>query len=491
MTTTRRLRGVVLLALAGLTLGAGTLATVQPRVSVLVQGGDRAALAAAVAHHGGTVTQELSIIDGVTASVPAGEVAALATEHGVDGVLADSPAEFDSVLSGTSYDPVTQAGSMYTTAQLVGAPTYWTNGYTGAGVDVALVDTGVAPSTFFGTRLVAGTDTSGTGNALSDGYGHGTHMAGIIAGSSGTVGGTQSFTGMAPGARVVSVKVADNTGSSSLLKILSGLDWIYSNRANSAYRIKVVNLSLSVPALTNYQNDPLSTAVEKLTNAGISVVAAVGNIGPGLGVTAPAYDPSVIAVGSLDTKGTVSGNDDTAAPFSAGAQSDSGRRPDIVAPGRSIQSVVAPGSVVATNTPASSKIGTNFVVGSGTSQSAAVVSGALALMYQEQPALNPASQKLRITNHSSQMGGADLRIVGWGKLNLSIVYRTTDAGSFSYAPASASITGVDAVADSAARAATLQGSTWSGSTWQGSTWSGSTWSGSTWSGSTWSASRWA
>jgi serine protease AprX len=288
------------------------------------------------------VTSELHLLDGVVAVLPEGEVAALASEPGVDAVVRDTPVSFESLVPGTSYDTATQSGSMATTASLVGAPSYWSAGYTGAGVDVAVVDTGVKPSPFLGNRLVARTDTTKEQNALSDGYGHGTHMASIIAGVSPVTG--DAFSGIAPGARVVSVRVADDLGNSSLTQVLAGLDWVYQNRTSNGFHIKVVNLSLAVPALPSYVNDPLATSVERLGNAGVSVVAAVGNIGPGLGVVSPAYDPSVIA------------ND---------------RRPDILAPGRSIQSVVISGSYIDDHAPASSLIGVNYVVGSGTSQAAA------------------------------------------------------------------------------------------------------------------------
>ena len=488
MTKQRTTRGVSLLAVGALTLGLSAARASSARIEVLIRGEGPTAARDVVARHGGRIERELQIIDGLIATLPADQLAAVSSEPGIT-VAADRPVAFESVLPGTSYDPVTQAGSLYETAALIGAPTYWNAGFTGSGIGVAVVDTGVQPSSFFGTRLVAGTDLSGEGNSLSDGFGHGTHLAGIIGGSSGTVGSSSSFTGIAPAARIVSVKVADAAGLTSLVKVLSGLDWVYQNRSNSAYNIKVVNLSLGVPALSSYVNDPLAASVERLANVGISVVAAAGNIGPGLGLVSPAYDPSVVAVGSLDTKDTVSGSDDGPASFSAGAVSTD-RRPDLVVPGRSIQGLLASGSAVAANAPASSKIGSSFVVGSGTSQSAAVVSGALALMYQERPTFNPASQKLRIINHSSQMEDVDVRVAGSGKLKLQNILATADTGTASYTPATASISTIDGAADFAARAATLQGSTWSGSTWSGSTWSGSTWSGSTWSGSSWSSSNW-
>ena len=471
-------RGVVLLAVGGLALGAGAVRAPGHDVRALVVG-DRAALRAAVARHGGTVAVELTVVDGAVVTVPSSEVDALAHEPGVTSVAVDRAVTFESVLPGTTYDPVTQAGSMLNTAALTGAKAYWDAGWKGTGVDVALVDTGVQPSAYLGTRLLAGTDVSGENNALSDGFGHGTHMAGIIAGSVGEDGEDKSFAGMAPRARVVSVKVADKLGASGLVKLLQGLDWVFMNRVTGGRNIKVVNLSLGVPEMSSYVNDPLASAVERLWMSGVSVVASVGNIGPGAGLLAPAYDPYTVAVGALDTKGTVSATDDAVASFSAGSVNAADRRPDILAPGRSVQSLLASGSVAASLAPATSKIGAAFVIGSGTSQATAVVSGALALMYQEQPMAMPSSQKLRMTNHSTPMSG-DARVLGAGKLNLQQVLHTTDLGIEVYPFASASTTNVSATTDNAARIAGPQGSLWLGSQWLGSQWLGSVWLGSTW-----------
>ena len=477
-------RGIVLLTLAGMTIGLGALAVPHKSVQALVVG-ERGAVRAAVARHGGSVTDELALVDGAVANVPADQLDALRAEPGVAGVEADRDVAFESVLTGTTYDPVTQAGSMYSTAALTGATSYWAAGYTGAGVDVALVDTGVKSSSFLGTRLVAGTDVSGEANSLSDKFGHGTHLAGIIAGAQGTLGNSQTFNGMAPGARVVSVKVAGETGSTTVVKVLQGLDWIYQNRNTGGRNIKVVNLSLGLAAMPSYLVDPLATAVERLWSNGISVVAAAGNIGAGYGLLSPAYDPSVIAVGALDTKGTVSATDDTVASFSAGAINPLDRRPDIVAPGRSVQSLLAGGSYVESVAPSSSKIGASFVIGSGTSQAAAVVAGALALMYQESPLATPTSQRLRITNHSTPMSGVDVRVAGAGKLNLTQTLGTADFGVSIFALATALTTGVNLTTDNVLRNAGPQGSQWLGSQWLGSQWLGSFWLGSFWMGSNW------
>jgi len=483
-TTRSPARGVILLSLAALAL-PGAMASSAPKVHVLVQGTSSAAASAAVVRTGNTVTTELSVIDGVVADVRADDVAQLRRQPGVLGVSTDSRGELESVLPGTTYDTETESGSMWATAQNTGITTFWNQGFTGSGVGVAVIDSGVQPSAFFGTRLVAGADFSGAGNALADGFGHGTHLAGIIAGQSGPIGAPGSFTGMAPNAKIISVRVADNLGISSLTKIVQGLDWVYKNR--TAQGIKVANLSMGVPAYDDYTTDPLAAAVERLWSGGVTVVASAGNIGAGRNLTSPAYDPTIIAVGALDTKGTVDPSDDAPAAFSASAADWLHRRPDVLAPGRSILSIKATNSVLAGFAPPSSKIGTSFLKGSGTSQAAAVVSGELATLMSAK-ALTPDEAKWNLMN-MTQWVAADQLVAGNGRVNVPWFATRLNlaklVGLQWNLPAVVSPTAVSETSDSTTRKASWQGATWQGQTWQGSTWSGSTWRGSTWSGAMW------
>ena len=481
----RRRRGVVLLSVATLAL-PGTLLR-QPheaRLAVLVRAASSAEAARAVRSVDGKVTSELEIVEGVVAAVPRDEIAALDARPGVE-VTRDDGGTLESVLPGTTYDTETQAGSMYTTARLVGAETAWAQGYTGTGVAIAIVDSGVqANSTYFGTRLVAGADYSGSNNALTDGFGHGTHLAGIIAGQQGTIGAPASFTGIAPSAKLYSVKVADNAGATSLTKILQGLDWVYKNRLTT--RIRVVNLSFGVAAYDDYRSDPLAAAVERLWANKIVVVTSTGNLGPNRGLVSPAYDPTVLAVGALDTKGTVDPADDAPATFSAGARDAASRQPDLLAPGRSIQSLRATGSALDTLTKAlpGSQVGTAFMKGSGTSQATAVISGLVALYLQFQPQQTADDVKANLVNYATQPGPWDQLVQGHGRARIvteTPVY--TGWGTQGFAPATVSATTADATADNQARAASWQGSQWLGSQWLGSQWLGSFWMGSLWMGS--------
>ncbi len=485
-TTTKRpkRRGVVLLSVATMALPTSMLRSHhEPALSVLVQASSTEIAVDAVESVHGKVVNELEVLAGVVATVSADEVDALRVRPGVTGVTIDDTAALESVLPGTTYDTETQVGSLYTTARLTGANTLWSQGWNGTGVGVALIDSGVqANTTYFGTRLLAGVDYSGGTNSLTDGFGHGTHLASIIMGSSGTIGAPGSFTGIAPRAKLYSVKVANTTGVTSLTKILQGMDWVYKNR--TLKNIKVVNLSLGAAGYDDYRYDPLAAAAERLWNSGVTVVASAGNIGALKNVVSPAYDPTVIAVGALDTMNTVDPTDDVPASFSAGASDWSKRVPDVLAPGRSIQGLKATGSTLAGVVALfpSAQIGTAFMKGSGTSQAAAVVSGQVALMLQANPSQTPDDVKGNLGNLSTYAGWADDReLQGWMKVEYpdwavsGSLY--TGWGSQFQNPALVSGTTANELADNTKRNSSWQGSSWQGSSWQGSSWQGSLWMG--------------
>ena len=192
-------------------------------------------------------------------------------------------------------------------------------------------------------------DSQSPSLANYDSYGHGTHMAGIIAGRDATAtapysADTTDFVGMAPDAHIVSVKVADTYGDTDVSQLIAGIDWVVQHK--SQYNIRVLNLSVGLTPGQSYGVDPLAYAAEQAWAHGIVVVVAAGNDGitldhgSGQGLEDPAYDPNLLAVGVADTKGTPSASDDTIAPYSssAGPGAIAGRGPDIVAPGGHIAS---------------------------------------------------------------------------------------------------------------------------------------------------------
>lgn len=330
----------------------------------IVRAADEAVAAGAVRAAGGTVLSPLPVIDGVDAKLDAAAVQALSADHAV-ALTADVTMQ----PLGQSYAPSALAPQL--TRMDVGSR--WTPG-AGTGVGVALIDTGVADTPGIDpSHLVRSPDFSGSGNPY-DGYGHGTFMAGLIAGNG--AGGSGAVPGVAPGATLVAVKVAGNDGSTTMAQVIMGIGWAIANRDN--YNIKVMSLSfganLNLPAPAN----PLDQAVEAAWSSGIAVVASAGNGGTGQ-VSSPGDDPAVISVGAETTVGAVQ------SPSWSG---NSTTKPDVVAPGVSVVSLRDPGSVIDVQNP-SARIGDSYFVGTGTSMSTALTAGAAALMVADHPGATP------------------------------------------------------------------------------------------------------
>src|SRR4051812_49124985 len=183
-------------------------------------------------------------------------------------------------LLGVKTPTGTRATSLYATTMISGARRMWARGYTGAGVDVAVIDSGIASVEGLAAgKVVNGPDFSGgaTG-ADTDGFGHGTHMAGIIAANA------PDLLGMAPDARLVNVKVADAAGNTDVETLIAAIDWVVDHKDSNGLHIRVLNLSFGVQSTSDYVNDPLAFAAERAWKAGIVVVAAAGNDGPGINV---------------------------------------------------------------------------------------------------------------------------------------------------------------------------------------------------------------
>jgi serine protease AprX len=208
---------------------------------------------------------------------------------------------------------------------------------TGKGVGVALIDTGVAPVPGLTTgNVVNGPDLSfdsqDPAKRYIDGYGHGTHMAGIISAR------TPDLTGLAPDAKLTSIKVGSSSGAVDVSQVIAAVDWAVAHRNDDPKNpIRVLVLAYGTDGVQTYQLDPLGTAVENAWRAGITVVAAGGNRGNKAKLLNPATNPFVLAVGAYDDSGTVTWNDDKLASFTS--VGDTSRRIDLVAPGRSIVSL--------------------------------------------------------------------------------------------------------------------------------------------------------
>ena len=423
--------------------------------------------------------------------------------------------------------------------QVIDAPHAYAEGADGHGVDVAVLDSGVTPVPGLnGTngdgraKLVFGPDlsfdsqlpkslTSVANQPQLDGYGHGTAMASIIAGNDGTAGG---FQGVAPQARIVSVKVGSSTGAVDVSQIIAGINWVTQHAHDPGMNIRVLNLSLGTDSLQPYQVDPLAHAAEVAWRQGIVVVASVGNDGTANRTVAdPASDPYVLAVGASDPLGPLNTSNETVASFRS--RDNPARHADLVAPGAYIVGLRDPGSFLDNAFPGA-RVGDRFFRGSGTSQAAAVVSGAVADILSMRPNMTPDRVKKALKKTAVSIATGNSNYVGAGEIDLGAAAdahvdsdfaqtfpQSTGGGSLEQARGSshvsmngATLTGEqdifgNAWDDSALApleeqgatwsAGTFNGATWSGATWSGPTWSGATWSGATWSGATWSGATWS
>ncbi|MEV4703311.1 S8 family serine peptidase [Actinoplanes sp. NPDC049316] len=396
-------------------------------------------------------------------------------------------------------------------------------GYTGKGVGIALIDTGVVPVPGLTSGNVAnGPDLSlesqVPGLTRRDSYGHGTHLAGIIAGRDAGGGG---FRGMAPDAKLLSVKVGAANGAVDVTQVMAAVDWVVAHRNDDpANPIKVLNLSYGTDSTQSWVTSPLSEAVENAYRAGISVVVAAGNTGGN--ILLPGSNPYIITVGATDPQGTTNPADDRIASFSS--TGTWGRAPDVMAPGRSIVSLRDPGSYADVNYP-SARVGDRFFTGSGTSQAAAVVSGAAAVLLQKYPHLSPTQVMCHLRGSGTRVAGSYAPQVNLERALQSRLTRcgqggtpVTGTGSIQrdrgtslvtmgdgvpltgerdiFGPLSSSVWARASAAHTSWRGGDWMGRPWTGTGWTTpsdgqANWSGKTWSGKTWSGKTWSDIAWA
>ena len=322
------------------------------------------------------------------------------------------------------------------TAAAIGALTvHQRMGYTGAGIGVAVIDSGVTPAhadlRYAGStaqRVVRFVDFVGTGTATYDDWGHGTHVAGIIAGNGHDSSGAR--TGIAPRATIIALKALDRDGRGRISSIIAALDWAVANRA--AHNIRVINMSLGAGVFESYNTDPLTLAAKRAVDAGIVVVAAAGNIGRNANgetqygaITAPGNAPWVLTVGAADSKGNTDRGDDDIAPYSSRGPTahDFLAKPDLVAPGTAITSLASPNSRMYVEKPQYLLTGSRptafkpYLTLSGTSMATPAVAGTVALMLQANPKLTPNLVKAVLQYTAEAKSGFDVLSQGAGFLN--------------------------------------------------------------------------
>jgi serine protease AprX len=478
-------------------------ASASPTETVVVTSSGLLSAVAAVLEVSGTVLAQYHLINAVDATIPTVVAPLLDALPGIS-VTPDAPVSVQDTPESTGPHAPSDAFLQETGATRAAA-----DGDTGQGVTVAVVDTGIDSLPDFAGRLIGGVDLTGAGNPYQDGYGHGTFVAGLIAGNGASSGG--QYSGEAPGARLVSVKVAGADGTTRLSTVISGLQWAVDHKAQ--YGIRVVNLSLGYKSTQSTTTNALDQAAEAVWNSGIAVVTSAGNTGPFNGsILSPGDDPLVITVGALDDMATPSVTDDEMNDFSAvGPTSPDGwAKPDLVTSGRSVVSVAAPASTTDTNYPNAAVGPANFV-GSGTSFSAAITSGAAALVLADNPGLTPNQLKARLLATTNPGPVGNPFVDGHGALNayaaatagpmnltqsvLSLI-PTLLGGTVSLLPTSP----VDTWNSRLWSGVTWpqppgnppgwHGLAWNGDDWNGMAWTGRAWNNGGWAGATWNSSAW-
>jgi len=361
-------------------------------------------------------------------------------------------------------------------------------GLDGQGVTVAVIDSGITDNNDlqgpFGSRLVASA-MFGDHTDASDANGHGTHVAGILAGNGGASNG--SYRGVAPGVNLVNVKVSNADGVSYTSDLVESIQWVYDNRA--ALNIRVVNVSINSSVPESYKTSPLDAAVEILWLNGVVVVVSAGNNGSASGpvpVYPPANDPFVITVGAADDKGTLDLFDDSVATFSAyGTTEDGFAKPDLVAPGYNVISLLASTNAKLYLNHPRHRVNTSYFRMSGTSMAAPVVSGAAALLLQSNPTLNPDQVKYRLmASANKSWGGYDPTKAGGGLVDAyaAVFTPTSDSANLGLLPSQLLTTGSDPIA--------LGSVAWNSVAWNSVAWNSVAWNSVAWNSVAWNSVAW-
>lgn len=273
--------------------------------------------------------------------------------------------------------------------------------YTGRGVTIAVLDTGIHPHPDLGGRIAGFMDFVEGKSSPYDDNGHGTHVAGCAAGSGERSAG--QYCGPAPGSSLVGVKVLNKVGSGTMSTILAGLNWVLQNR--DRYGIRILSMSLRAPAQGRAADDPLCRATGRIWQAGIVVVVAAGNEGPSAStISTPGINPDVITVGAMDDRNTPDRMDDGVASFSSRGPTPEGEhKPDILAPGVSVASLRSPGSYLDKGN-ANARVGEWYFTLSGTSMATPVIAGICALLLEARPDLRPAEVKATLMRTAEDRG---------------------------------------------------------------------------------------
>ena len=375
----------------------------------------------------GLLRRDLAEGGAVALEVTDAELDALQRNPLLSHISGDLPVNADMAIT----NKVTAATTVWQgTSGLLGL--LGTPGYLGAGVGVAILDSGIYGHTALDDRIAARVNlVTDEPYVTGDPFGHGTHIAGIVGGNrTAAKYVTPAFAGgSAPSVKLIDVRVLGANGSGRTSDVIAGIDWVIEHR--TTYKIKVINLSLGHPVTEPSATDPLCQAVARAVAAGITVVASAGNYGvtstgtPVLGgITSPGNSPLALTVGAIDTKGTLDPSDDEVGAYSSKgpARYEIVVKPDVVAPGTKIVSLEAPNSFLSPTYKQYHIAGSGknaYMRLTGTSMSTAVVSGGVALLLNAEPSLTPAQVKMAMQMGARFMPDAGLVGAGTGSVNFA------------------------------------------------------------------------
>lgn len=463
-------------------------------VAMIVQKTAPLAVEAQVIELGGRITKELSLINAFVVELPARRIAQMAQLPGVRWVSEDAP-----VVETVCADCIgtAQLASVYN--QAIGADQLWNQPpyLQGQGIGIAVLDSGIQNShKDVAGRIVAAKNSVSIDEIFKlpssevlkyDTYGHGTFVASLIAGNGASAAGR--YVGVAPRSQLINVRVSSLMGAATESDVVAGLQWVYENR--TAYNIRVANLSFNASKASSYATSPLSAACEILWFNGVVVVTSAGNRGEGT-IYPPANDPFVITVGAADDKGTPSIADDVVAHFSAfGATAEGIKKPDLVAPGRYIVGARATSSLLTLFNP-QMIVDHSYMRMSGTSAAAPIVSGAVALLLQNEPHLTPDQVKQRLLSTANRnWSGYNEVKAGAGYLDIAAAVRAVPVAGVTPPSANTGVTintlitgGLNRVTELFNGVATL---VWDSVSWSSVSWSSVSWSSVSWSSVSWSS----
>lgn len=456
-----------------------------------------------------------------------------------------------------AYAAAEDPGSLFTVGNAIGVRDTWQKRdstgrpVTGQGVAVALLDSGVASVAGLDAagKVTHGPDLSIEGNSIEgdnplihkDTFGHGTFMAGIIAGRGATNPSSDVQLGVAPDARLLSLKLATTDGSADVSQVIAALDWVTQHpQLKDGTKVRVINLSYGTDSEQAYDSDPLAAAAENAWRNGIVVVTSAGNSGKTTNLLSnPAIDPFVLAVGAADSGAKMDGWEPDRTKAASFSNVSTGRHADLIAPGTSLVSLRAPGSYIDRTHPegrVSGDASETLFRGSGTSQAGAVVSGAVANLLQAFPSLSPDQVKYALTASANPVKHGKADAVGAGMIDLEQAFdlaadivkndakgdalKTAAVQDFPLATGLGSLDAarggdVPSMIDESGveyfpgefdiqgnpwdaevwMAASTNRSAWAGGKWMGTTWTGDTWDSNLdsarWSSARWSSARWS